>query len=403
MVSILGITVVLLAVMGTSVNHVSSTMSAVLFLLSFTVIKDWKKMFVSLEKLEKVFLLAFVFYTISGALSSYNVDDIDQFNKMFERYLRFSLIIPVYLLIIKKNQSLLNYLYAGAVLSGPFLLVIALNHFVQFPGEPAQGYYHHIIFGQLAMLNVGVMLALLLTKNMSRALRVVILLSMVCGVVTAVMSQARGVWLVFPVYMMIALYYAMRDKRISANNIVIFLLVIILLAIVTPIGDVIKERTDQAVSEVSRYYTEDQYATSLGQRLAMWSIAINVWEKQPLLGNGPGNFDDEIIALQEEGKFIGMEIHDSVHNIYFQSLVMSGIVGLLALLLAVIIMPAVLFFKKTEANKEGALTGFIIVVSFAVYGLSESWTLRLPAVSIFLVYMVVAASHIHVTRSLVKN
>jgi O-antigen ligase len=195
----------------------------------------------------------------------------------------------------------------------------------------------------------------------------------------------------------------MRDKRISASNIVIFLLVFLLLSIVTPIGDVIKERTDQAVSEVSRYYTEDAYATSLGQRLAMWGIAINVWEKQPLLGNGPGNFDDEIIALQEEGQFIGMDINNSVHNIYFQSLVMSGIVGFLALMLAVIIMPVVLFYKSGEVNREGALTGFIVVVSFAIFGLSESWTLRLPAVSIFLVYMVVVASHIHLVRPVIKN
>ena len=399
LVFIVGLCVLLIAVMGTSVRHLSSTMFTILFLLSITVIKDWFKLYVSLSKLEKTFLLAFFLYTISFILSFYNVDDFEKYYKLFERYLRFTLIIPVYLLIIKINISLINYLFLGATISGPFLFAVALHHYIDDPNVPAQGYYHHIIFGQLAMLNVGIMLSLLLARSLSRQHQALILISMLCGVLTAVMSQARGVWLVFPIYIMIAIYYALGEKRISTRNIAAFLVAVILLSLITPIGDLIKQRTDLAITEVTRFYTEDQYVSSVGTRLAMWDIAINVWKQNPILGTGPGDFDDEIVMLQNQGKYTGMDIHNSAHNIYIQALVGSGIVGLLALVFAIIIMPLKLLFNESNFNKEGSMAGFVTIISFAVYGISESWTLRLPAISIFHVYIIVIISHMQISSS----
>ena len=396
LVFVIGACVLMLAVMGTSVQHVSSAMFIILCLLSFSVIKDWSRLYLSLSKLEKIFLSAFFLYTISGAISFYNVDDVDEYYRIFERYLKFAFIIPVYLLIIKNNKSILNYLYSGSIISGPFLLAIALNHYIANPDVPAQGYYHHIIFGQLAMLNVGIMLSLLLTKSLDRHIQFLILISMVCGIVTAVMSQARGVWLAFPIYVIISIYYSVKEKRLNVSYVAIFLIVAISLSLFTPIGSLIKQRTEMAVAEVTHFYTEGQYVSSVGTRLAMWDIAIDVWKKYPMLGTGPGDFDDEVLELQRKGEYVGMDVHNSVHNIYFQALVGSGLLGLIALLFVVLIMPLKIFFDKNSYSKEGRLAGFMTVLSFAVFGFSESWTLRSSVVSIFLVYIIVIASHMHI-------
>ena len=400
---LMGAGVLMLAVMGTSVRHVSSTVFAILVLMSFVVIKDWFKVFASLSRLEKLFLAAFFLYTLSGLLSFYNVDDVDKYYRLLERFLRFSLIVPVYLLIIYNGKSILNYLYAGSIISGPFLVAIAINHYIEYPDAPAQGYYHHIIFGQLAMLNVGIMLSLLLSRDMQRKYQLLIIASMLCGIVTAVLSQARGVWLVFPAYMLIAIYYIVKDKRFSARTLVGIMVSIVLLALLTPIGELIKNRTDAAVTEISRFYSEDQYVSSVGTRLAMWDIAINVWQENPLLGTGPGDFDDEIQTLQKRGEYIGMDVHNSVHNIYIQALVGAGILGLIAMLLAVIVMPAIVLLNRHITDREGRLAGIIIIVSFAIYGFSESWTLRLSAISIFLVFIVVIVSHLSIVRSQKKQ
>jgi O-antigen ligase len=399
----MGAGVLMLAVMGTSVRHVSSAVFAILFLMSLVVIKDWFKVFASLSRLEKFFLAAFFLYTLSGLLSFYNVDDVDKYYRLLERFLRFSLIVPVYLLLIRNGKSILNYLYAGSIISGPFLAAIAINHYIEHPDVPAQGYYHHIIFGQLAMLNVGIMLSLLLSRNMQRKYQLLIIASMLCGIVTAVMSQARGVWLVFPAYVLIATYYVVKDKRLSARTLVSILISVVLLALLTPVGELIKNRTDAAVTEISRFYSEDQYVSSVGTRLAMWDIAINVWQENPLLGTGPGDFDDEIQTLQKRGEYVGMAVHNSVHNIYIQALVGSGIVGLIAMLLAVIVMPTIVLLNRHVTDREGRLAGIITIVSFAIYGFSESWTLRLSAISIFLVFLVVIVSHLSIVRSQKKQ
>lgn len=403
LVFFIGSCVLMLAVMGTSVRHVSSSVFAILVLLSFSVIKDWVRLYLSLPKLEKLFLLAFFLYTVSGMLSFYNVDDADKYYKIFERYLRFTLIIPVYLLIIKKQISLLNYLYFGAVLSGPFLMIVALMHYVEYPEAPAQGYYHHIIFGQLAMLNVGIMLALLLSRDFSRNIRLLILVSIGCGIVTAVMSQARGVWLVFPIYVIVTAYFSIKTKRLNAKNVVSIFIVAVLLSIATPVGDLIKHRIESATLEVTRFYAEDKYVSSVGTRLAMWDIAIDVWQQYPVLGTGLGDFDDEVVVFQKKGEYKGMQVFNSVHNIYIQALVGAGTVGFLALVLVVLIMPLKIFFDKKQRNKDGRLAGFIAVVSFAVFGFSESWTLRLSSVSVFLVYIIVIASHIRIVNSKNNN
>lgn len=398
LVFFVGICVLSLAVMGTSVRHVSSTVFALLVLLSFFVIKDWGKIFFSLSKLEKLFLIAFFIYMLSGVLSFYNVDDVDKYYKIFERYLRFALIIPVYLFLVKKKISLLNYLYVGSIISGPFLFVVGLEHSIVYPDTPAKGYYHHIIFGQLAMLNVGIMLSMLLTRNISRLAQFIILMSMLFGIVTAVMSQARGVWLVFPIYVLVAVYYVVRDKRINKKNIALLLSVIFIVLLVPSISDLIKQRTEEAVSEVIGFYSGNQYVSSVGTRLAMWDIAIDVWEEYPFLGTGPGDFDNEIIMLQKEGHYSHMDVHNSVHNIYLQALVGSGIVGLMALIFVLLVMPLKIFLDNSGQNKEAQLAGFVSVVSFAIFGVSESWTLRLSITSVFLVYIILIAADIRIAR-----
>jgi O-antigen ligase len=135
----------------------------------------------------------------------------------------------------------------------------------------------------------------------------------------------------------------------------------------------------------------------------MWDIAINVWQENPLLGTGPGDFDDEIQTLQKRGEYVGMAVHNSVHNIYIQALVGSGIVGLIAMLLAVIVMPTIVLLNRHVTDREGRLAGIITIVSFAIYGFSESWTLRLSAISIFLVFLVVIVSHLSIVRSQKKQ
>jgi len=387
-----GMCVLMLAVMGTSVSHVASTSFALLVLAGLYNIKRWKQAWSSLASEEKWMLYGFSLYALSGFLSYVNVQDISEYAKDIERYFRYLLAIPIYLFLKSYRIDVIRYLYAGAFLSGPFLLAVALYAYFENPNMPSKGQYHHIIFGSLAMLNVGVMLAILLTARLSNVIRLILFVSMMCAFTAALLSQSRGVWLAAPVYLVIVLYMTWRHSRKNTIIAVAAIAIIALVAARSPVGDMVKKRVTDAVDEVTSFYKEDRYASSVGARLAMWKIAVDVWKENPLLGTGPGDFDDEVIALQDKGEYVGMEIHASTHNIYVQSLVNTGLFGLFVLLFSIFLQPVRILYACRHNDRTASLTGLTVLLLFAVVGLSESWILRLPMVSVYIIYILAVVS-----------
>ncbi len=390
-----GINVFILTVMGTSINNAASTVFTVLVLTSLFYTKEWIKGWHELSQTEKIFVICFILYMLSGVLAFYNESDIGKYIRVFDRYFRFFLILPFYLLLVKRKISLLHYIYAGAITSGPFIFIIALNSYIKHPYLPAHGHYHHIMFGELAMLNIGVMLVLLLTHDLKRIFKIIILISMLCALIAAILSQTRGVWLMLPVYLIIAVIYAIKEEKIGLNGIAVFLAIFAAISILTPIGSLITKRVDSAVSNVDQYYTNNIYETSNGQRLALWDIALNVWQKHPLLGTGPGDLQHDVIALQNKGQYVKMPPSNSAYNIFIQALVGAGLIGFLIFVFAVVIMPLRVIFSKITIDEESRLFGFIVICAFSVFGLTESWTLRSPPVSVYLVYVTVMLGHFH--------
>ena len=392
-----GICVFFVAVMGTSVHHVASAAFALLLVASLFIIKNWGNTWSQLSKNEKWLLTGFGLYALSGVIAFVNVQDVQEYIKDLERYLRFLAAIPVYLYIKKYNVNVIKYLYAGVVASGPFLLFITLPKFINNPDSPASGDYHHIIFGAVAMLNVGIMLSLLLVGEISKGKKAVIAIAMLCGFVAALLSQSRGVWLALPVYVLIALYVSAKHSKRNFVSIILGLVIVLSVFVFSPVGDMVEKRIDLAVEEVSQYYSDDRYVTSLGTRLAMWEIAIDVWKKHPIIGTGPGDFDEEVRYLQENGKYVGMDLHSTTHNMYFQALVNTGFVGFLLTIIVLYLLPLKMFMRKNTKSLTGSLSGFMFIAFFSIIGLSMSWTMRLPTVSVYILYLLVLVSSLTLT------
>lgn len=390
-----GTSIFCVATMGTSVQHVASTVFALLLIASIFVLPQWKKLWQQLSATEKMFLMGFALYAISGMIAYINVEDTREYMKDLERYVRFLAAIPIYLYIKKHKVNVIKYLYAGAIASGPFLFFIAMRCYMADPEVPAQGQYHHTIFGTVAMLNVGIMLAMLLTLDLSKLSKIFILVALICGFVAAVLSQSRGVWLVLPVYMMITLYYSLRSPKINFAWLMLIVLLLFGAIVSSPIGNMVNSRISSAVEEVSTYYDDGKYISSLGTRLAMWSIAMDEWSKHPIFGSGPGDFDNTVRELQKEGEYKGMDVHISVHNIYFQSLFNAGIIGFLALIFGVIYMPMKIMFASRSKVKDISLVGIITILLFSIAGLSMSWIIRSSAIAVYVLYMLVIVSSIY--------
>ena len=305
------------------------------------------------------------------------------------RYIRFLLIVPVYLLLTNGNMQLLKYLLAGSIVSGPLYLSFALISVSNHSGLPASGHYHHVTFGDAAMLNVVFLLAVFVTWRTRPIMKTIIAISIVCALYASILSQARRAWLALPFCGALLFYLTLKNNKVKVKMVIPVLFLIIVAIGVSPVGNVVESRVKEAAQEIESFISGERFDSSVGGRLAMWDIAIDVWKEYPVIGTGLGDFDQEIESRQSQGVYNNIAVHASVHNIYFQALATTGTAGFLILCFALVIQPFRIFYNASrEKLTPAGLGGLMAIVAYAVFGLTESWILRAPVVSIYLIYLV---------------
>lgn len=386
---LIGLCLFATAAAGVAVKDVASASMAILFLASLFYIRNWPVWWRALSRDEWLLLSALGLYALSGLISYYNVSDEYEFVKHMGRYLRFLLIVPVYLLLSGSSAPLLKYLVAGAIVSGPLYLSFALISAAEHPGSPATRDYHHITFGDGAMLNVLFLLAVLLTWKTRAVVKVVMAVAMVCALYASILSQARGAWLALPLCGAVLLYFTIKYGRLKIKVVLPLLLLGAAVLAASPARELLENRVGAAVHEVEAFVSGEKFDSSIGNRLAMWDIAVDVWQQHPVIGTGLGDFDLEIEQRQMQGIYESIKVFASVHNIYLQALATTGTVGFLILCFALVIQPLRLYYRAPgEKLSPARLGGIMVVLAYAVFGLTESWILRAPVISVFLIYLI---------------
>ncbi|MCK5394796.1 MAG: O-antigen ligase family protein, partial [Gammaproteobacteria bacterium] len=237
------------------------------------------------------------------------------------------------------------------------------------------------------------MASVLVVKDLSNTMKSVLVISILCLLYASILSQARGAWLALPFGTLLLMIVAVKHGRIKLRTIAIAFVVVLTLIILSPAKDILSSRIQKAVYEIELYQSGENARSSVGSRLAMWHVAINVWKKYPILGTGPGDYREEFIASQEQGLYADVALHTSTHNIFFQALSTTGAIGFIILSMALFILPFRLFYRQYKRKMcVASVSGMVMLTSFAVFGLTESWTLRSPAISVYLLYFVTLAT-----------
>jgi len=390
---IIGLLVFATAAAGGAVESVASTSLGILLIISFVYVRSWPNLWRQLGSEERLVLWGFGLYFLSAVISYVNVSDDHEYIKHLGRYLRFFLIVPIYLLLSRSDLKLFKYLLAGAVVSGPLYLSIALVSIGERPNHPAAGGYHHITFGDLAMLGAMFMTTVLVMMKTSKAMKIILMISIVCLLYSSILSTARGAWLAIPFCLLLVLVAGVRHGKIKIRTMMFALLVLGVGVAVSPGSHIISSGVNEAADNLDTFQSGEKENTSVGVRLAMWRIAVDVWQEHPFIGTGPGDFDLEMEARNDRRPHEKLQVNSSAHNIYFQALATTGTIGFVMLGFALVVLPFWFFYRTyKEKMNVSAVSGMVVITAFAVFGLTESWMLRSPVIAVYVVYFVTLAT-----------
>ncbi|BCA80112.1 O-antigen ligase family protein [Desulfuromonas sp. AOP6] len=335
----------------------------------------------------KLFFYAVIVFLLAAVASLVNADDLGQGIK---RLTKLSYLLGFFVLTIgaAKVKVDLSIAYLKGICLGSFVLFgVAIYQTFLLGFGRAQGITNAIVFGDVAMLFAVILFVSLVYKD-GNSHWLLLSLSLAAALGASLLSGARGGWLVLPVALFF-LSMLMGKAFFCRRNLVVVGFVMLLLAGgAISFNDQIGPRLSQVFVNFKDFSTGQNLNTSLGHRILMWGIAWEQFQQNPLVGSGLGDFKHDSIAAMSAGKTQLNHEYSHAHSIYFEMLGNAGSLGMLSMLVALIVVPVGLFFRgwqnsANDCQRRVALTGLLIVVSFAIFGLTESWVSRSPFMIVY--------------------
>jgi O-antigen ligase len=199
-------------------------------------------------------------------------------------------------------------------------------------------------------------------------------ISFVAGLLTSVLSAARGGWFALPLIVLPLFFYRKKISKGEYIALFSFILLLLLIFFSTDIDWVgVQQRLNDIKYDIQQYQTGNA-ATSIGVRFELWKAALKIFSEHPFFGAGP-DLKPLLQQLSSRGELEGAATYYShVHNEILNVLAIRGVVGLLGLLLlyiAPLMFFLKIFFQGKEINQSYALAGLILVISFISFGFTQ--------------------------------
>ena len=354
-------------------------------------LKNWAL----LKTEEKKIFIGFSVFCGLIALSFFEVDDMRDGFRYFEKYTSFLFVVFSYLFLKRLNFNFAKYFIAGCVVAP---VVWLTYYYATTTGRPSWAYYA-IFIGDFAVLIASLSIVYLLTLADSNLKKTISWGVFLLATILAVLSETRGAWLYYPVllFVLIFLYRRNMTSKQWLTSITVIGIISFILLFQTP--TIIKSRIGQALVDYNHFQAGDGSYNSVGVRLDMWFDSIKIFTESPLIGIGLSDFESHSKALISQGVLKPRGEFGHAHSIYFNTLATAGLLGFLGLMFFVLWFPFK-FFLRVWRNTDStelrfySLAGIVLITSFMVFGLTESWLSRNPLVRSYLIIMVLLISSI---------
>lgn len=341
------------------------------------------------EKEVKRILFAFLVFFAVISLSLINSADFYESQKKVVKLFYLLGLFPLLLASMRLKLDLARYYISGAMVGSVVMYGMALYQ-VYFSGiGRAHGATNPIIFGAIAMLQGFLIFGFILATPDCRRWVAPAMISMFCAFSASLMSLTRGAWVAVPFLLILLLLIFGRKAKASSIAATSLLLIVLFVGSGVIHGDKFSYQIERTVQSIEDFLEGSNRNSSTGQRFLMWGIAVEMFKENPVLGSGVADFPHDAAHMMEEGTTDLKRAHPHAHSIFFEFLGTTGLAGLTAMTLAVLILPFRYFYRKWQAasreNRRSAVCGMILIFSFFVFGLTESWLSRSPFVSVYVV------------------
>lgn len=385
-------------ILAATVRHGGTAVYLFLFIISLF---SAKSSFKSLSTDERNVLLGFVVFVAVMLFGFINTDDIRTATHHIERFLRLLMFIPIYLMLRHKILQLIVPFLLGCVIAA---MVMAIQAYIQveiFNKGSANGAYHKIIFGDTAIIIAGVCLAGLLVLTREKKIQIILGIAILLTLYASMQSFTRSSWLA--VIAMGLMCLILFKNNIGKNR---WKKIGISFAILLIIGTIwqpkkISDGIQAGINDIKQYKVNPEIYSSLGARLNMWDAAWTLFLESPITGKGLGDFRYERNRLKAEGKTIIGRVHGHAHNHYLHVLAENGLIGLVALIVCIFILPFIAFYRQWIKSKNipdkkfWSLVGILTLTNFFIFGIAEVWIGRNPFVNIYCVLILVSLAGLH--------
>lgn len=264
--------------------------------------------------------------------------------------------------------------------------------------ERAGGFLNPIVFGNLALVLVLVGLASLLDPRVRRHWWWPAAAAL-AGAAASLLSGSRGGWLALPPAFLLLWTQRRHIPRAVPGGLALAIGVLVVLAYAVPATGV-RARVEVGLSDLRLYVDGNPLPTSLSIRLELWKAAGMLASEHPLAGIDTAAYKAQMRAWIAEGRLspavFAPPEPPHLHNDALQALVTRGLPGL-ACWLAIILVPLCWFGRRLRHAACGeqaapALAGLLVVVSYAMAGLSEVmfWSMKASLLYAMLVFAFMA-------------
>ena len=346
-----------------ALNPTAEIAAALAALISLILILVNKRRYTqSIPRPIQVTMVLFAIYFSIGAASYFIFPPAQHTLSNIGTSLHFILFAPIIMVMLKHPPKITWFwlsLIGGAVLNG--------FHTIYYG---SRGTVNPILFGDISVFLAFASLMSWSHFKRHAFMRLLPIAGFILGLLASFNSEARGSWLaIFPLAV-ITLYYIYIQLEHKSRLMVPIIALSVALAGTSFMGwGKIEPRVDLAVKQVQSYFAGGDYRTSIGYRLETYKGALLVLQENPVYGVGVGHRAEAFQSLEERGLLRDLDYILNAHNQILEDGVDKGWLGIASYLAMMLYL--LIYFYKRLLTQPTAIVGLMLIVGFAVFGLTN--------------------------------